>query len=410
MRTQKRFGGADALRATACLMVVFHHLAQRIDYSSVRPGLRWLEHFELSGAYGVDVFFVLSGFLLARPFWVALDENRSMPSIKTYASRRLARIAPGFWLVATTSFLLSFTLFNSQLDFLLVARYIAGLFFVADWHWMSLFPVDLNGPLWSISFEVSSYLFLPIGFLLLFSSFGRSLSPMGKRIAWLAVITITLLIHTLVIEWLGLGRTVNMPEEGFTQLRLAELWSPQYNPFGFFAIFAIGALAAGIQVSIDHIKSLWCDSLFVACLCMTIYFLWTNIDSTFDGVLHLPYKMYPLLPILIGSMLALGPSTVRVAEALEPRPVTYIATLSYGIYLWHMLFLVILTKYIYPDFVRPIRTDDPATILIASAIVLVTSFAVAAASWKYLEQPILKWAKSKETTPTGKETPVPNIS
>ena len=71
--TGNRLSGADCLRALACLAVLMHHLAFRMDVDSVpealQPLIRWLA----MGSFGVSVFFVLSGFLLARPFWLALD-------------------------------------------------------------------------------------------------------------------------------------------------------------------------------------------------------------------------------------------------------------------------------------------------------------------------------------------------
>jgi peptidoglycan/LPS O-acetylase OafA/YrhL len=65
----KRLYGADFARAAACLIVLFHHLAQRLSQAEISPPLAFFRTFASNGTFGVAIFFVLSGFLLARPFW-----------------------------------------------------------------------------------------------------------------------------------------------------------------------------------------------------------------------------------------------------------------------------------------------------------------------------------------------------
>jgi peptidoglycan/LPS O-acetylase OafA/YrhL len=188
-----RLLGADFVRASACLIVLFHHLAQRIDFRTPL-GSEPMQVLSNGGGLGVGLFFVLSGFLLSIPFWRALDAGRNLPSLKVYWLRRAARILPGFWLALIVSFVLSVVVFDAKLDQWLWIRLAAGFALVSDWHWLTLFPVDVNAPLWSIGFEASSYFFLPIGFVAL-AFYGRALSPRGKRFAWLGVIGVTLLAH-----------------------------------------------------------------------------------------------------------------------------------------------------------------------------------------------------------------------
>jgi len=169
MQQQDRVAGADFLRATACLLVLIHHLVLRIDLNKTegfQPALTALRF----GNFGVAIFFILSGFLLALPFWHSLDAGYAMPDLRTYVLRRAARIVPGYWVALTAGFILSITLLGHALTPELVMRYVSGLLFMSQWHWRTFFPVEGNGPLWSISFEVTSYVLLPLGF------FGFSLS------------------------------------------------------------------------------------------------------------------------------------------------------------------------------------------------------------------------------------------
>ena len=101
--------------------------------------------------------------------------------------RRAARILPGYWLALLVTFVLSLTVFGAALDGQLVLRLVAGIVTVADWHWITLFPVEVNGPLWSISFEVTSYLLLPLGFAALFLIGRWSGQGWQSRLLWLGV-------------------------------------------------------------------------------------------------------------------------------------------------------------------------------------------------------------------------------
>src|SRR5690606_19954286 len=152
-----RLQGADFVRAAACVLVLLHHLIQRLSPYAIEPGLKPFFQFGLMGSFGVAAFFVLSGYLLSRPFWQALDAGQPMPSVRTSALRRAARIVPGYWLALTVSFVLSLTLFGLTPNASLVQRYVAGLLLVSDFHYTTFFPVEYNGPLWSIGFEVTSY-------------------------------------------------------------------------------------------------------------------------------------------------------------------------------------------------------------------------------------------------------------
>jgi peptidoglycan/LPS O-acetylase OafA/YrhL len=78
----ERTAGLDAVRTVAALMVVATHFADRASLPTIS---NW-------GGNGVSVFFVLSGYLLWRPF------VHEMPDIKRYAISRAARILPAFWL------------------------------------------------------------------------------------------------------------------------------------------------------------------------------------------------------------------------------------------------------------------------------------------------------------------------
>lgn len=390
-----RLYGADFIRASACFIVLFHHLAQRIDFRSDLGANPFAQVFNSVGGFGVAMFFVLSGFLLARPFWQALDAGEPMPSLRIYALRRAARIVPGFWLALTATFIFSVTVFGSVLDGWLWLRYAAGLLLVSDWHWTTLFPVEVNGPLWSIGFEVSSYVMLPLGFLAIFALGQGRLRGWPARLAWLVVIAAALGAHWLFysnVEVDSLRRGWNYGLQGG-----AKLWMPWFNPFGFFAMFATGALAAGIQVTVARFRSILFDVVAVGALAIAGWAVWVmglRGGGEFYGWLQVPYQ-FPTFHVMIGLALATAPSSLFVGRILDNALVSWLARISFGIYVWHYLVLELVRHYWVPEMDHG-TMSDPTRFLVSSAVISVITLVVATLSWRWLELPMINWARRLE--------------
>lgn len=392
MTTENRLLGADFLRATACLGVLLHHLAFRMDMNSVPEAMQPVLRFLVYGSFGVTVFFVLSGFLLARPFWLALDAGRPMPSLRTYTLRRLARIVPGFWLALVVSLALDLWLGGKILDGERIIRFVAGLLLISDWHWVTLFPVDNNGPLWSIGFEVTAYLLLPLGMAALFALQARN---WGARLAWLAVIGVALLVHVLVVQWAPIDEV----ERGWSHGLVggAKAWMPRFNPIGFFAIFAVGALAAGVQVLIQTRRGIGMDVIGGLAVLATAAIMALNIGGLTEGFgwFGIPYA-FPIMPLAVGLALATLPSSVFLGRVLDNALARFIAKISFGIYVWHFVIMWLIEKLVDGAF----RTRGPegwATWLQTSALVLAITVVVATLSFYLLEQPVVRWARTLET-------------
>lgn len=95
-----RLSGLDGVRACASLMIVFHHLSQTLHINGefMSPNTPFIQLMcMLTFQTGVTVFFVLSGALLARPFWKNYFDGKDMPNIKDFFVRRIARLAPGLY-------------------------------------------------------------------------------------------------------------------------------------------------------------------------------------------------------------------------------------------------------------------------------------------------------------------------
>jgi hypothetical protein len=398
--TQQQLLGADFLRATACMMVLLHHVAFRISGDKVPEIFRGLHSFLVMGSFGVTVFFMLSGFLLARPFWLALDMGEPMPRLANYALRRAARILPGFWLALTVSLAFGLWLGVSAFDSEQLMRFLAGFLLLGDWHWVTLFPVDNNGPLWSIGFEMTSYVLLPFCLAALFA---LGLRHWPARLAWLGVIGVVLAIHAMVVQWAPIDDVERGWDYGL--VGGAKAWMPRFNPVGFFAIFALGALASGVQVRLAGMRHWLFDLMGLAALVVAAVIVAQHIGGLNEGFgwLGIPYA-FPWMPLAVGVALMALPSSMVAGGLLDNRASRYIAKISFGIYIWHFLVLELLRTLVPPAFDSS-GPDAWSIWLWSSGAVIAISFAIATASFYLLEQPIVRWARTLETKPVQRAAP-----
>lgn len=386
--------GVDFLRALACIMVLLHHLMFRVDYDSAPDLAKPAIDFLFMGSFGVSVFFMLSGYLLARPFWQALDENRPMPSLRTYAIRRAARILPGFYLALTVTFVLSFTAMGARLDGQLFGRYLAGLALVSDWHWVTLFPVEFNGPLWSIGFETTSYVLLPLCLVLLFKARQAGASRARLRWLWLAVVIGVLAVHALIVAYAPIDNVDRGWDHG--NVGGAKAWMPNYNPIGFFVIFALGALAAGVQVLLRAYRHWLFDILCLAGLAGAALGMVAHEHGGTDGfgLFSIPYD-FPGFPLAIGLVLVAAPSSLVFGRWTDNRLSRAVARVSFGVYLWHFLIIALMARFLPPAFDTGFGVPF-LTWLVSAAAAIILSFTVASLSFHWLENPVVKWARGLE--------------
>jgi peptidoglycan/LPS O-acetylase OafA/YrhL len=163
--TVGRFSAGDALRGLSALGVfALHATGISLIESGVPPTggnsvllstygpVGW---FALFGALWLNVFFVLSGYLIARPFVRAYVQRRPLPDIARYARNRILRIVPAFW-VAVLATLLVFGLMGSS-PWVVPLTLAFGQAFAPT----SLF-VGHIGQGWTLGVEMTFYVLVPI--------------------------------------------------------------------------------------------------------------------------------------------------------------------------------------------------------------------------------------------------------
>lgn len=385
-----RIPGADGLRAIACLLVVWHHTAQKLNPEGLSPLVGTLHFLGMRGEVGVSLFFVLSGCLLSMPFWVSFIESMPFPSIKRYSLNRAARIAPAFWLNLIICNILAVVLFNLNFNW---QKFVSAFLFINSYHFSTFFPTEINGPLWSIGLEVSCYLLLPLVLYVILKT-ARSTS-----FAYVGVITAILALQALNPLVIKLFMTDN-DQKGW-QFGIdggAKQWLPYWNISTFFTQFLIGSLAALV---IAHLRSMKTkpmrlfDLAFIVTAIEAIILVIARLTPGWeDSVTQQPY-VSPFFAILAAGLLVFGSHSKYVSRVLDNRLFSWLAKLSFGIYLWHVVVIEVIARNFVEDYVYFGLTDLWQWVFL-SAIVLGAAIAIAAASWRLLESPILQTVRGSK--------------
>jgi peptidoglycan/LPS O-acetylase OafA/YrhL len=326
-----RFPLFDSLRAIAVLLVIGYHALGAVfppgDPAAIRP-------YAVQMGVGVSIFFVISGFLLYRPFVAARLEGRKWLPVHAYAWRRFLRIFPGYW-VALTVIALWLGLVGVFTLAGIPRYYLLGQVFDVD---------TLFGGLpqaWSLTVEVGFYIFLPIYAALL--GVGRRRDRRKQlRLEWIAVVTL-----------LGAGVVFNV-------ILLSQLEPRQYSPLlrtfpTFVDHFAAGMLLAVASASlqrperlprllrpVDRYPSLaWALALFAFWVVSTQIGLHGHAgEQVGDGQFLLRRGLYVVvavavvLPAVFGNQ---GRGLVR--RLLANRVMLYLGLVSYGLFLYHVAVL-----------------------------------------------------------------------
>ena len=382
-----RISGGDGLRALACLLVVWHHTAQRFNPETSSVWIQSIHFLGMRGEVGVSLFFVLSGCLLSLPFWNSIVSGDRFPSLKFYAINRAARIIPAFWFNLFFCTLVAFWVFDQDINWW---RLISGLLFINSYHYSSFFPAELNGPLWSIGLEVSCYVLLPIVISVIIR--------ISKKISF-AFIGITACILTLQVlnPWILNTFMTSDKSKGWEYGLTggAKQWLPYWNIDTFFTQFLCGSLAALVIVSLKA-RGVTKSSIFdfsaalfaVAAVALVAIRLKPGAPDTFTSQ---PY-MAPFYAILMAGVIVSVSMSTQVCNILDNRFFRWIAKMSFSIYLWHMFLIEIIERKFLAKYVYYGLTDLSEWVII-STVVLAGSTLIAAISWRYLEFPILKSAR-----------------
>lgn len=155
----------DGLRFIAITMVILFHLngylaaKWPLHHSGFLPQSSWLAKTALIGFHGVELFFVISGFILALPFATHRLASEPAVSLRTYYLRRLTRLEPPYFFIAIGLFVLALWV-QGQSPIALFPHLAASVLYVHNIVYAHSSPVI--GVAWSLEIEVQFYLLVPL--------------------------------------------------------------------------------------------------------------------------------------------------------------------------------------------------------------------------------------------------------
>lgn len=378
---EKHISVLDGVRATAILMVMVGHAAgnQWIDRS--KPFFP-ISSFDLGGSllnggWGVELFFVLSGFLITSQLLDVFlgDKERRWNGLKRYFKRRFFRIAPAYYVVLTLVTLVFISRAPVTEVYGWVQSYVAHIFFVHNFYYTRYWQV-----LWSLATEMQFYCLAPL-FLLALCMIKR---PYKRCVAVVAAI--------ILLACLRMAVVLRNP----TLLYDYDAWF--YNIRVIFPL-SIDGLLCGMLANMlwreENVRRVLQQPyarnfLFFVGLFLTAFLLGGSPMETETGIFPRTFWLTFLAVGYCSTMLGLMAGSLG-QRLFSSRALRHIATVSYSMYLIHLS----LVQFVYNQIGWLKHSFDSNYVPYISGLllfVLVTTF-VATLMYELIEKPFIRWAK-----------------
>ena len=327
----------DGLRAVAIVPVVLFHSGSSL----------------VSGGYiGVDIFFVISGFLITSVIVSGFNQQRF--SFRHFYERRARRLLPALFAVLLFCLIIGYFVMSPVQYQDMGVSFIATVFYVTNilmWSRSGYFQTSAeNDPLlhmWSLSVEEQFYIFYPI-LLLLFFRFLKK-DPL--------VIVIILSLLSFVLSIWGVS---NKPNPTFYLLP-TRIWE-----LGAGAIVALSLIGSNWSLVTRNIAAI---VGFILVICPILLYQSTT-----------PFPGLAAFPPVLGTALIISAGIKGeniVGQFLSWKPFIGIGLISYSLYLWHWPIFAFLNIHFGLSHIPPL----------VSFIGVVVSVILSILSWKYVEQP-----------------------
>ena len=349
----------DSLRAIAVIAVIIYH----ID-ANYLPG----------GFLGVDLFFVLSGYLISS---LIIKEYKSTGTVNLYNFyvRRARRLLPAVYFMITVV-LIIITLFNGVL---LKKSYLDALFgYIYSSNWWYIFHkldyFDSFGSqspfkhLWSLAIEEQFYMFFPLIFLIFNrkSKSNNGNSKLNKNFIYvvLSLILVSLIAHILLFDINNINRI--------------------YFGTDTRAFSLLVGVVGAILYPMDRLseRTTKKDNMIYSIVSLVSILVLIGIMINTSEYNTWLYRGGFLLVAIIGLIIIIssGRQYTFMSKLLSFKPFVFIGKISYSLYLWHFPILVVTT---------PVSDiGNPNLFYVTLRIVLI--FLVATGSYMFVETPIRK--------------------
>lgn len=350
----------DGLRFVAFFAVFLHHALPQEPIPKIAarfPELaEWIAGAARSGGYGVDLFFVLSSYLITE-LLLREREARGTVDVKSFYIRRALRIWPLYYAFLLFAVLVVPRIFEGHG---LSGRHTLGFaVFGANWACAILgYPSSPAAPLWSVSIEEQFYLVWPL--------------VMRGATKQRLIVVSAVMIAVAVTARIVLAQ-LSVPHPG--------TWC---NTFARLDPIALGTLAAALlhrrrfELSTAARWGLGLASLFA----IVAVARFSKFEGRWD-----PSAAYPIVALAcVGVLLSVLSDDAPGREVRHPlaRPaVVYLGRISYGLYVFHALGLLVANALLAG--LSPIARFGPRMV-----IAFVVTLVLSALSYRFLEEPFLK--------------------
>ncbi|MEV4529075.1 acyltransferase [Streptosporangium sp. NPDC049304] len=329
----------DGVRAVASFGVLLYHVASTTG-ASLREG--FLPALLSRGDIGVPIFFLLSGFLLYRPWAGEVVRGEAPPGAGGYLWKRALRILPAYWLVVAVALpLWSWPQAADPVNWLPFLLLVQN--YVPEPWWAGASPPGL-GQMWSLSVEMTFYLALPLLAVALRALARRGADPVARAKLLLTGICALALVSPL---WAIFSHVpAHRPELG--------LWLPRSMLY-FAAGMALAVVSFWAHAETDPdapvrrltrgVRESWVTCWIIAAFVYAvaaspiaggrlfeIQDLWTDI---FEMTLYTVFVLALLSPVALQTP---EPSPLR--SLLGNRVMRYLGRISYGVFLWQFVVIV----------------------------------------------------------------------
>lgn len=362
--------GLDGVRALAIIAVLLYH-----------GGVSWLP----GGFLGVDIFFVLSGYLITGLLLAELADKNSIDFGKFY-SGRARRLVPAFLLMALVvvtyaTFFMKDAVASTLRD---LPWALGGL---SNWwlvfHQQSYFEA-MGRPLllqhtWSLAVEVQFYLLWPLVLVFAFPRIG------ARGVRWLAIVCAC--VSFGIMYWLS------TPFDTASSVSLSHMYfGTDSHSLGLFLGAALATLPLSSPARKEQIPQGLSIVIGAVVLAYVVLILHTVNEST--GTLY--QFGFPLASGMAVLLIALGSHPgLTIGRYLGVLPLRWIGERSYGMYLWH-----------WPVFqaTRP-GLDFSLTGFPALVFRLLLTVIIAELSYRFVEMPVRRgslkrlWARARSWNP-----------
>ena len=341
----------QGLRGVAVLLVIIYHTKLAL------PG----------GYLGVDIFFVISGFVITQMLQRELEGSGKI-NLKAFFSRRIKRILPALCVVTCFTLLISLIVlspFGDQQKAISAAR--ATTLFYANFHFLlnDTYTELTSNPfrqMWSLSVEEQFYLIFPF-FLLMVYKFTKNLNKYYLSAIWTIIVFASISVRYFKRarqeKLLSIPIRKNLPISEF------EFYLPTHRIWQF--LLGVGAAyLVREKFCIRRPKNKHLGTLGLAIILISSVFFKDNVPY---------YRFNNLLPCIGATFIIIG-GTGLATRLLTVAPIKWLGEISYSLYLWHwplFVFLIIL----FPDAGK-----------ISFGLACIVSLLFAFWSFRFVESPI----------------------